>query len=124
MRTCFAFLLAVLFSLNAASAAVVGVCDALEHTQSDASHFGHHSHQHGDNHAHDAPPADPDGTGKAPTANDHHHAHVHPGFSTLLPSAVGVMPLEGRSPLATAGANSFASAPLVRLDRPPRASLA
>lgn len=124
MRTCFAFLLAVLLSLNAASAAVVSVCDALDHRQSDASHFGHHSHQHGDDHAHDTPPADADGTGKAPAANDHHHAHVHPGFSTLLPSTVGVMPLAGRSPLATARGNTFTSAPQVRLDRPPRAALA
>ncbi|WP_310451462.1 hypothetical protein [Sulfuritalea sp.] len=126
MRFLLPLLLAVLLSLNAASAAVVGVCDALEHRQSDidASHFGHHSHQHGDDHAHDTPPADADGTGKVPAANDHHHAHVHPGFSMLLPIAVGVMPLEGRSPLVAAAANSFSSAPHVRLDRPPRAALA
>jgi len=45
MRLCLTFLLAFLLSLNAASAAVVGVCDVLEHTQSHTVHFGHHSPQ-------------------------------------------------------------------------------
>ena len=125
MRFLLTLLLAALLSLNAAYAAVVSVCDALEHTQSHATHFGHHSHEHRDGHVHDAPPADSDGTGKTPASSDHHHhAHVHPGFSTLVPATVGVIPLDGRSPLATAATNTFVSAPQVRLDRPPRAALA
>ena len=117
-------LLAALLSLNAAYAAVVGVCDALEHTQSDTAHFGHHSHEHGDAHAHDAPPADPDQPGQLTAASDHHHAHVHPGFSALLPGTLGVMPLGGRSPYVALDRRDFVSAPHIRLDRPPRAALA
>ena len=124
MRFFLTTLLAALLSLNTAYAAVVSVCGALEHTQNHTAHFGHHSHQHSDAHTHDAPPADPNGTGEAPAANDHHHAHVHPGFSTLLPDTVGVTPLDGRSPLVVTAASTFASAPKIRLDRPPRAVLA
>lgn len=124
MRTCLAFLLAVLLSLNAAAAAVAGVCDVLEHTSSHVTHFGHHNHEHDNDHDHDVSPAGPDSTGKAPAANDHHHAHVHPGFSMLLPSLVGVMPLDGHSPQVAGASDSFASAPQLRLDRPPRAALA
>lgn len=120
MRTCLVFLLAVLLSLNAAAAAVAGVCDVLEHAPNHVTHFGHHSHDHD----HDASPVGPDSTGKAPAANDHHHAHVHPGFSMLLPSLVGVMPLDGHSPQVAGASDGFASAPHVRLDRPPRAALA
>lgn len=125
MRTCLAILLAVLLSLNTAYAAVIGVCDTLEHTQqSDTAHFGHHSHQHADEHEHDAPPADADGAGKVAASGDHHHAHVHPGFSTLLPASLDVIPLAGRSPLVAATPDTFVSASQVRLDRPPRAALA
>ena len=124
MRFFLTLILATLLSLNAAFAAVVGVIDAVEHTQGDASRSGHHSHQHGDDHAADAPPADLDGTGRAPADNDHHHAHVHPGFSTLLPDTVGVMSVDWRSPLVPTALGTFASAPHVRLDRPPRAALA
>ncbi|MDP2826784.1 MAG: hypothetical protein Q8O52_29360 [Sulfuritalea sp.] len=124
MRTCFAFLLAVLFSLNAAYAAVVVVYDTLEHTQGETTHFGNHNHEHGDDHAHDAPPTDPDQPNQLPAASDHHHAHVHPGFSTLLPGAIGIMPLDGRSPLIPVAIIAFASLPQVRLERPPRAVLA
>ena len=108
MRTCFALLLAALLSLNAAYAAVAGVCDTLEHTQGKAAYFGHHTHEHGDDHAHDAPPADPDQPGQLTAASDHHHAHVHPGFSTLLPGAIDVMPLGGTVPsLRSTAATSF-----------------
>jgi len=48
-----AFLLAVLLSLNAAAAAVAGVCDVLEHTSNHVTHFGHHNHEHDDDHDHD-----------------------------------------------------------------------
>lgn len=124
MRFFLTILLAALLSLNAAHAAVMGVCDALEHTQSDAAHFGHHSHEHSDDHAHDAPPADPDQPGQLSAASDHHHAHVHPGFSTLLPDAIGVIPLGGRSPFVALDRRDFVSASHIRLDRPPRAALA
>lgn len=125
MRTCLAFLLAVLLSLNTAYAAVIGVCDVLEHTQQgDKAHFGHHSHEHADEHEHDAPPADADSSGKVAASGDHDHAHVHPGFSTLLPGSVGMKLFAGRSPLVAATPDTFVSAAQVRLDRPPRAALA
>ncbi|MDP2811694.1 MAG: hypothetical protein Q8O34_16270 [Rhodocyclaceae bacterium] len=124
MRFFLTLLLAALLSLNAAYASVAGVCDALEHTQGAAAHFGHHSHEHGDSHAHDAPPADPDQPIQSSAASDHHHAHVHPGFSTLLSGTIGVMPLGGRSPFVALARCDFVSAPQLRLDRPPRAALA
>lgn len=123
MRTCLAILLAVFLSLNTAYAAVVGVCDVLEHTgQNDKAHFGHHSHEHADEHEHDAAPAD--GSDKLAASGDHDHAHVHPGFSTLLPGSVGMKLFAGRSPLVPATPDTFVSAPQLRLDRPPRAALA
>jgi hypothetical protein len=124
MRFFLTFLLAALLSLNAAYAAVADVCDTLEHTQGKAAYFGHHSHEHGDDHAHDAPSADPDQPGQLSAASDHHHAHVHPVFSTLPPDAIGVMPLGGRSPYVALDRRDFVSAPHIRLDRPPRGALA
>lgn len=118
MRTCLAILLAVFLSLNTAYAAVVGVCDAFE--QNDKAHFGHHSHEHAD----DAAPAHANGSDKLAASGDHDHAHVHPGFSTLLPGSVGMKLFAGRSPLVPATLNTFVSAPQIRLDRPPRAALA
>jgi hypothetical protein len=123
MRTCIVFLLAALLSLNAASAAIVGVCDALEHTQSHTAHVGHHSHEH--NIADDHPSAAvPDEIDTLPAPGDHHHAHVHSGFVTLLSGTVDVPLFEGSSPLAIGVSSHFISAPHVRLDRPPCAALA
>ena len=125
MRFLLALLLAVLLSLNAAHAAVVGICDALEHTQSHSAHFGHHSHEHdNDDHASAAPTADTDRPGQSPTAGDYHPAHVHPGFSMLLPGAIGVIVLGGHSPYMSLNRRDFVSAPHIRLERPPRAALA
>ena len=122
MRTCFSFLLAIMLSLNAAYAASVGVCDALEHTSSHAVHFGHHSHEHSDDHAHEDPSDNPDGAGKASTVGDHHHNHVHPSFSSILTGIVGVMPLTGRSPMVAIPTGAFVSAPQALPARPPRAT--
>ncbi|MDO8811135.1 MAG: hypothetical protein Q7J38_03795 [Gallionella sp.] len=122
MRTCFSFLLAIMLSLNAAYAASVGVCDALEHTSGHAAHFGHHSHEHSDDHAHDDPPVAADGAGNAPAVGDHHHDHVHQGFSSILPGSIGVMPMTGRSPMVAIPAGAFVSAPQTLPARPPRAT--
>jgi len=124
MRTYLAFLLAIMLSLNAAYAASVGVCDALEHTSNHAAHFGHHSHEHGDDHVHDEPAVDADGVGNVPAVGDHHHAHVHAAFSCLLSGAIDVMPLEGCSPLIETLAGTFISAPQALIEHPPRAALA
>ncbi|TAN72007.1 MAG: hypothetical protein EPN14_10955 [Gallionella sp.] len=120
MRACLSFFLATMLSLNAAYAAVVGVCDALEHTSSHAAHFGHHSHDH----VHDEPAADADRASNMPAVGDHHHAHVHPVFSSLPATSVGVKLLAGCiTPVADPG-STFVSAPQALLDRPPRATLA
>ena len=124
MRIFLSFILTIMFSLNAAYAASVGVCDALEHTSSQAAHFGHHSHEHSDDHVHDEPAADADGANYVPAADDHHHAHVHAAFSFLLSDTINVIPLEGRNPLIATPASTFISAPQALIERPPRAILA
>lgn len=122
MRACLSFLLAIMLSLNAAYAATVGVCDALEHTSSQAAHLGHH--EHSDDHAHDDPQVSADEAGKADSVSDHHHDHVHPNFSSILPGIIGVTPLTGRSPMVAIPAGAFVSAPQALPARPPRATLA
>jgi len=124
MRIFLSFILAIMLSLNAAYAASVGVCDALEHTSSQAAHFGHHSHEHSDDHVHDEPAADADGANYVPAADDHHHAHVHPVFSSLPATSVDVKLLTGCSTLIAGPDSIFVSAPQALLDRPPRATLA
>jgi len=124
MRTCLSFLLAAILSLNAAYAASVGVCDVLEHTSSHAAHLGHHSHDHGDEHAHNDPSGSADGTGNVPATADHHHTHVHPSFSYLLPDTIGMTSSEGCTLLNADPADTFVSAQQALLDRPPRAALA
>lgn len=125
MRACLSFVFALMLSLNAAYAAVVGVCDVLEHTSShDAAHFGHHSHEHGDGHAYDDPPVSSDGSSNVPAASEHYHNHVHPSFSYILPGIIGIMPLAGNSPMVAAPAVVFVSVPQAPPARPPRATLA
>ena len=113
-----------MLSLNAAYVASVGVCDALEHTSSLAAHFGHHSHDHDDDHAHNDPQVNPDDAGQLASASDHHHNHVHPSFSIILPDIIGVTPLADGSALATTPLEAFVSALSPLPKRPPRATLA
>ncbi|MBI2286207.1 MAG: hypothetical protein HYU79_01875 [Nitrosomonadales bacterium] len=124
MRAYLAFLLAIMLSLNAAYAASVGVCDALEHTSNHAAHFGHHSHEHSDDHAHDEPAVDADGGSDISVVSDHHHDHVHAAFSCLLSDTIDVIPLEGCSPLIVIPDSTFISAPQALIEHPPRAALA
>jgi hypothetical protein len=124
MRTYFAFLLAIMLSLNAAYAASVGVCDALEQTKSHTAHFGHHSHEHSDDYVHDEPAVDADGGSNVPAVSDHHHAHVHAAFSCLLSNVIGVTPLDGCSTLMATPSSIFVSAPQTLIEHPPRAVLA
>ena len=124
MRSGLAFILAVMLSLNAAYAASVGMCDALEHSSSHAEHFGHHSHEHGDDHDHDVPQLGADGMDKVNSIGDHHHDHAHPSFSSILPNIVSVTPLSGCSLLVAAPVGTFISAPQSLPDHPPGANLA
>lgn len=122
MRTYLAFILALMLSLNAAYAASMDVCDALEHTSSHAAaHFGHHSHEDSDNHDRDEP-VDAGGPGNA-TMDDHHHTHVHPSFSYLLSDTIDVTLSENCTLLIAGTTSIFVSAPQARLDRPPEAAL-
>ena len=116
MRIYLSFLLAIMLSLNAAYATAVGICDALEQTQSHGLHIGHHSHEHSDDH--DAPSSSTE-TDKIFCLD-----HAHPSFSFILPGIIGVMPLIERSPLVAIPASTFVSIPQALLDRPPRATLA
>jgi len=122
MRIYLSFILAIMLSLNAAYAAAVGICDVLGHSSNHAAHFGHHSHEHSDDRA--AQPTGQDQDGKVSPLGNQLHDHAHPGFSSILPGIISVMPLTECSPLVAAPANSFVSVPQTLPDRPPRATLA
>lgn len=117
MRFFLTILLAVLIPFNAAFAAVT----ALQH----AVHPDHHVHLL--DHAHDCEVtvgnvgqdgvADP-----AEQANDHHHSHVHPVFSLILPTAAGLDLLIVTGAQPPRSAETFSSALPSRLERPPRAA--
>lgn len=124
MRAALTFLLAIMLSLNATHANAVGICDVMKCTSGLTAHFGHHSHEHGDDHRHDERQAGAAEEGNAATASDHHHTHVHPSFLYLLPGMIGVVPLTVGNTLAAAAPATFISAAPSRLERPPRASLA
>jgi ABC-type nickel/cobalt efflux system permease component RcnA len=124
MRISLSFLLAILLSLNTAYATAVGICDALEHTSSQAAHLGHHSHEHSDDHAHDDPPVDPNWSSKVPMLGEHHHDHAHSSFSSILPDIISVIPLTGCSPQVAIPASTFVSIPQALPYHPPRATLA
>lgn len=120
MRTCLIFLLAIMLSLNAAYATSLGVCDALEHVSNHTAHFGHHSHEDSDYGAHDEPQA----SGDEVAVSGHHHDHVHPSFSVILPCNIGIMPLIEHNSLVVIPVSSFVSAPQALIEYPPKATLA
>lgn len=124
MRACLVFLLAIMLLLNAAYAASVGVCDALEHTLNHTAHLGHHSHEHADNHTYDGSQVSADDAGRATSVSDYHHDHVHPSFSYILPIIIGVIPLTGHSPMIATPTGIFVSVPQALHARPPKVSLA
>ncbi|MDI6747214.1 MAG: hypothetical protein QMD17_08720 [Rhodocyclaceae bacterium] len=117
MRFFLPLLLAVLIPFNAAFAAVM----VLQH----AAQPGHHTHFL--DHAHEGDDAvgniGQDSTAdSSQQASDHHHAHVHPVFSLILPTPVGL-----NLPIATGAslpriAETFSSAIPLRPERPPRAA--
>lgn len=122
MRTCLSFILAIMLSLNAAYTAAAGICDVLEHSSNHAAHFGHHSHEHSDDRA--VQPAGQDKGDKVSPVGNQHHDHADPGFSSILPGIIAVLPQTGCSLQIAASASTFVSAQQVLLDRPPRATLA
>jgi len=122
VRIYLSFILAIMLSLNAAYTAAAGICDVLEHSSNHAAHFGHHSHEHSDDRA--VQPAGQNKGDKVPPVSNQHHDHVHPGFSSILPCIISVMPLAGCSPQVAYTVSTFVSAQQALLDRPPRATLA
>lgn len=132
MRTLIAIFLSLFLSLNAASAAVHGVCDAFEQgaahgigvaVEHDA-HPGHHDDSvaltmHSES---DSGGAMGDPRNSIETHTD--HCHVHPSVSSLLPEELSFPAQTGRASLIPLPAAALASAQLPRLDRPPRARLA
>jgi hypothetical protein len=124
MRTYLSLFLAVILSLNASFVAVVGVCDALEHTAEHTAHFLHHSHEHSNAPDHDAQQSSTDEIGKVTSSGNHYHNHAHPSFSSILPDSIGIMPLTDDSTVFANHAEVFVSVSPALLDRPPRATLA
>lgn len=135
MRALIAFLLSLFLTLNAANAAIHGVCDTFEQdvdselaTQHKA-HFGHHNHDSVDAAADVTVSSDdsaPTGTNDSTSLNKTHHGHcyTHPSFSSLLSSSPTVPALPESEVLPTLVAAALVSAILPRLERPPRAVLA
>ena len=135
MRSVIAFTLSIFLSLNAAHAAVLGVCDTLEQAVANGvaaehgAHFAHHSHHdHGTDVGSERVP---DASGKAdvadqksPATTPSDHSHAHPTFSSLLPGGVIVPAVPRREAMSAPIADAFVSAHPLRLERPPRASLA
>jgi hypothetical protein len=124
MRASLSFFLAIMLSLNAAYMASVGVCVALEHSTNHAEHFGHHQHHHSDDHDHDDQIANADEADNTTSVSDHHHNHAHPGFSTILPDSIGIVPLIDDSIAVANLTEIFVSAPISLIERPPRKTLA
>ena len=124
MRTCLVFFLTIMLSLNAAYAASVGVCAALEQTSSHAAHFAHHGHEDSDEYAHDNSQVSADEAGKVTAVSGHHHDHVHPSFSVILPCNMGIVPLIEPHSLVATPASVFVSAPQALIEYPPKATLA
>lgn len=124
MHNALTLLLAIMLSLNAAHAAAVGICDTLQHPSGLTAHFGHHSHEHGDDHHHDDHQTGTTEADNVATASDHHHTHVHPSFLYLLTEMIGIVPLTVGNTLAAVTSDTFISVSPSRLERPPRAALA
>jgi hypothetical protein len=134
MRALIVLFLSLILTLNAASAAIHGVCDVFEHgaghglMAKHGDHPGHHEHDVTVSaNSHLLPDVTtPSGEFDAPSPDQPHpdHCHTHPTFSSLAANfpAVPVIPMTGAlSALPTAALVSISvSLP----ERPPRALLA
>lgn len=119
MRVVLAFVLSLVFSLNAAYASVASVCDAMDHLSLGERDL----HLHADHHSHDAD-AQSHGDGdplKNAKSGDHCHAH---GTWVSMVSNVDVTPVFGDHVLSPSESAPLLSVTTPRLERPPRAFLA
>lgn len=125
MRLILTLLLVVAIPFNAAFAAAAAWCDELQHATHPGHHVHVHDHEHGNDSDRDSAAGDvvqDGGAGSKQKAGGHHHSHVHPVFSTMLPAPVGLnLPVAPGAPLALAAEN-FISAIPPRLERPPRSA--
>ncbi|MEQ1527655.1 MAG: hypothetical protein ABL911_13060 [Gallionella sp.] len=109
-------------SLNAAYAASLTVCDAVKHVSDHGLHIGHHDHA--DEQAHHDLQVNGGETDETSSVNAHYHHHVHPSFSCILPSVVGLVELDRHSLVTDILPQVFVSAALTPLDHPPKTILA
>lgn len=134
MHALIAFFLSLFLTLNAANAAIHGVCDAFEHGQTHDvvvghdAHPGHHGHESANGVEVKALPdvAVKAGLDSSASSSQTHpdHCHAHPSFSSLLPNLPVVPALPESKVLSTLPTAALLSAMVLRLERPPRAFLA
>jgi hypothetical protein len=125
MRLFFAVLLSLVFSLNGAFAAVVEVCDAVDHLPQ----RGTGQHLHVDHHNHDAVEStaatSPDDGDPLKASASADHCHAHGASASVVPgSDTAGAPLCGAPVLAAHPDATLVSITPARLERPPRVSRA
>jgi hypothetical protein len=127
MRSLISFLLCIVFSLNAAHAAVAGVCDALDHFPQGESeqhlHVSHHSHNLSEAGAEEHANGDQDTPQGKKSAGGHCHAHSTTA-TAVTSSGLVSSPAMGRHVLVALPASPVISFIPAGLDRPPRDFLA
>jgi hypothetical protein len=127
MRTLIVILLSVIFSLNAAFAAVAGVCDAIDHLPQGGSeqhfHVDQHSHSVSETMADERANGDTDTQQGKKSSGGHCHAHSTTATAVTASNLVS-SPNLGHHVLIAPPASPFASFIPAGLDRPPRDSLA
>jgi hypothetical protein len=127
MRTLIVILLSVIFSLNAAFAAVAGVCDAIDHLPQGGSeqhfHVDQHSHSVSETMADERANGDTDTQQGKKSSGGHCHAHSTTATAVTASNLVS-SPNLGHHVLIAPPSSPFASFIPAGLDRPPRDSLA
>lgn len=116
MKAVLAFVLSLVFSLNAAYAAVAGVCDATDHLAQGERDL----HFHADHHSHGADVQSHDDGDPLKNAKPGDHCHAHGSWVSLV-SNVDTTPVFGDHVLSPSEPTPLSSVTTRRLERPPRA---
>jgi hypothetical protein len=134
MRALIALLLSLFLTLNAANAAIHGVCDAFEHgaehglMAKHGDHPGHHEHDFVDSAEVNLPSAEISLSGESDSASPDQphpdHCHTHPTFSPLNSDLPAPPILPVTAVLSARPTAALVSAILSLPERPPRAFLA
>ncbi len=114
MRSCLAFLLVILLSLNATFAAAASYCQHQQESPQ-AAHFGHHTHQHD---------GSADKSSDTGTQIDPDCGFCHLSFSSFVPTLPPMLDDNNPSQLVAPLAAEFFSTTVEPFDRPPLARLA